>query len=145
MHIIFYILLYVFFSIINKNKGSKLIFIFVASGGALGSITRYLFGVLFQTTKNGFPLSTFLVNVLGSFVIGILFYYLKDSNNENLKAFLTVGFLGGFTTFSAFSVDIMNLIYDKDYFTSILYILGTVSLSIISVFFGFWVTKFLSV
>ena len=132
------------FSIINKNKGSKLIFIFIAIGGALGSITRYLFGILFQTTKNGFPISTFLVNVLGSFIIGAIFYLLKDLNNENLKAFLMIGFLGGFTTFSAFSIDIMNLIYDKDYIISILYILGTVSFSIISVFFGFWITKLLS-
>ena len=118
--------------------------LFIAVGGALGSLTRYLFGVLFHTTKNGFPLSTFLVNVLGSFIIGAIFYLLKDSNNENLKALLMVGFLGGFTTFSAFSIDLMNLIYDKDYIISILYVLGTVSFSIISVFLGFWVTKFLS-
>ena len=82
--------------------------------------------------------------VLGSFIIGVIFYLLKDLNNENLKAFLMIGFLGGFTTFSAFSIDIMNLIYDKDYIISILYILGTVSFSIISVFFGFWITKLLS-
>jgi CrcB protein len=81
---------------------------------------------------------------LGSFIIGVIFYLLKDLNNENLKAFLMIGFLGGFTTFSAFSIDIMNLIYDKNYIISILYILGTVSFSIISVFFGFWITKLLS-
>ena len=81
---------------------------------------------------------------MGSFIIGVIFYLLKDLNNENLKAFLMIGFLGGFTTFSAFSIDIMNLIYDKDYIISILYILGTVSFSIISVFFGFWITKLLS-
>ena len=110
---------------------------YIAFGGAIGSLARYLIGVFLQNTKSGFPLSTFLVNVIGSFAIGIIFYILKDTNNENLKAFIIVGFLGGFTTFSAFSIDALNLIIEKQYFTSMLYISMTLIFSLSAVLLGF--------
>ena len=110
---------------------------YIAFGGAIGSLTRYLMGVFLQNTKSGFPLSTFLVNVIGSFAIGIIFYILKDTNNENLKAFIIVGFLGGFTTFSAFSIDALNLIIERQYFTSMLYISMTLIFSLSAVLLGF--------
>ena len=110
---------------------------YIAFGGAIGSLTRYLIGIFLQNTKSGFPLSTFLVNVIGSFAIGIIFYVLKDTNNENLKAFIIIGFLGGFTTFSAFSIDVLNLIIEKQYFTSMLYISMTFIFSLSAVFLGF--------
>jgi len=110
---------------------------YIAFGGAIGSLTRYLISIFLQNTKSGFPLSTFLVNVIGSFAIGIIFYILKDSNNENLKAFIIIGFLGGFTTFSAFSIDVLNLIIEKQYFTSMLYISMTFICSLSAVFLGF--------
>ncbi len=114
---------------------------YIAFGGAIGSLTRYLIGVFLQNTKSGFPLSTFLVNVIGSFAIGIIFYILKDSGNENLKAFIIVGFLGGFTTFSAFSIDVLSLIMEKQYFTSMLYISLTFIFSLSSVFLGFLLSR----
>ena len=110
---------------------------YIAFGGAIGSLARYLMGVFLQNTKSGFPLSTLLVNVIGSFAIGIIFYILKDTNNENLKAFIIVGFLGGFTTFSAFSIDALNLIIEKQYFTSMLYISMTLIFSLSAVLLGF--------
>jgi len=110
---------------------------YIAFGGAIGSLARYLMGVFLQNTKSGFPLSTLLVNVIGSFAIGIIFYILKDTNNENLKAFIIVGFLGGFTTFSAFSIDALNLIIEKQYFTSMLYISMTFIFSLSAVLLGF--------
>ena len=110
---------------------------YIAFGGAIGSLTRYLIGIFLQNTKSGFPLSTFLVNVIGSFAIGIIFYVLKDTNNENLKAFIIIGLLGGFTTFSAFSIDVLNLIIEKQYFTSMLYISMTFICSLSAVFLGF--------
>ena len=116
---------------------------YIAFGGAIGSLTRYLIGVFLQNTKSGFPLSTFLVNVIGSFAIGIIFYILKDTNNENLKAFIIIGFLGGFTTFSAFSIDVLNLIIEKQYFTSMLYISMTFIFSLLAVFFGFLFVRLL--
>tara|TARA_B100001996_G_scaffold305436_1_gene246514 strand:+ start:67 stop:438 length:372 start_codon:yes stop_codon:yes gene_type:complete len=116
---------------------------YIAFGGAIGSLTRYLISIFLQNTKSGFPLSTFLVNVIGSFAIGIIFYILKDSNNENLKAFIIIGFLGGFTTFSAFSIDVLNLIIEKQYFTSMLYISMTFIFSLLAVFFGFLFVRLL--
>ncbi len=110
---------------------------YIAFGGAIGSLARYLMGVFLQNTKSGFPLSTLLVNVIGSFAIGIIFYILKDTNNENLKAFIIVGFLGGFTTFSAFSIDALNLIIERQYFTSMLYISMTLIFSLSAVLLGF--------
>ena len=77
---------------------------YIAFGGAIGSLTRYLIGIFLQNTKSGFPLSTFLVNVIGSFAIGIIFYVLKDTNNENLKAFIIIGFLGVLQHFQRFQL-----------------------------------------
>ncbi len=117
---------------------------YIAFGGAIGSLIRYLIGVFLQNTKSGFPLSTLLVNVVGSFAIGIIFYILKDSSNENFKAFIIIGFLGGFTTFSAFSIDVLNLFIEKQYFTSILYISMTFLFSLSAVFLGFLFVRLIS-
>jgi len=121
-----------------------LIIFYIALGGAIGSLIRYIIGLFLQNAKSGFPLSTFLVNVIGSFAIGIIFYILKDTSNENLKAFIVIGFLGGFTTFSAFSIDVLNLIIAKEYFTSALYISMTFVFSLSAVFLGFLLVRLIN-
>ena len=76
-------------------------------GGGLGSAFRYGFGKIFQTVPGAFPMSTFTVNILGCFLIGIFMGYgLKtETLSENQSILLITGFCGGFTTFSAFAAE----------------------------------------
>ncbi len=81
----------------------------VAIGGALGSVARYLVNIAFvrdlsdaaKSPLGNFPFATFTVNILGSFLIGLIFVLINNRipGNENLKLFILVGFLGAFTTF----------------------------------------------
>lgn len=83
----------------------------VALGGATGSVARYVVGVLLQPTSHGFPASTLLINVIGSFLIGV-FARLFDApdHNQVLRVALTVGICGGFTTFSTFSAETVTML-----------------------------------
>ena len=121
-----------------------MIILSVAIGGAIGSLLRYYFSTLNFLSNSVFPVSTFLVNVIGSFAIGVLFFLLKDSNNDYLKSFLMIGFLGGFTTFSAFTIDVLDLFQNDQYLISVIYICGSVIISLLAVYLGFWITKIIN-
>ena len=118
--------------------------IFVALGGALGATCRY--GVQIATMHVGsgqFPWGTFTVNVAGSFILGVLAAVMTFtwSPSPELRAFLIVGLLGGFTTFSAFSLDVAVLI-DKDRLSlAAVYLIGTVAISIVGLFAGLKLTR----
>ena len=118
-----------------------MIILSVAIGGALGSLLRYYLGTINFLSNSVFPVSTFLVNVIGSFAIGVLFFLFKDSNNDYLKSFLMIGFLGGFTTFSAFTIDVLDLFQNDQYLISVIYICVSVITSLLAVYLGFWITK----
>ncbi len=130
-------------------SNSVLNIIMVAIGGAMGSVMRYLsseFLVYFFRAQL-FPAGTFFVNVFGSFLAGILYYFLiKYFNYFNLlhRNFLLVGFLGGFTTFSAFCLDFFRLFTAGHYNMAILYALMSAILSILALFFGFYLMKFIA-
>ena len=87
----------------------------VGCGGFVGAILRVLTGVVISksTLVLAFPLATLCVNVIGSFVIGILLTLPSLQANPNLKSFLTAGLLGGLTTFSTFSFDTLTLIEQR--------------------------------
>ena len=121
-----------------------MIILSVAIGGAIGSLIRYYLSTLNFLSNSVFPASTFLVNVIGSFAIGVLFFLLKDSNNDHLKSFLMIGFLGGFTTFSAFTIDVLDLFQNDQYLISVIYICGSVIVSLLGVYLGFWITKIIN-
>ena len=121
-----------------------MIILSVAIGGALGSLLRYYLGTINFLSNSVFPVSTFLVNVIGSFAIGVLFFLLKDSNNDYLKSFLMIGFLGGFTTFSAFTIDVLDLFQNDQYLISVIYICGSVIISLLAVYLGFCITKIIN-
>jgi len=86
----------------------------VGIGGAIGSALRY-FVVQVLPNNNAFPFNILVINLIGSFLIGLLYSVLKSANNEHLQLFLLTGLLGGFTTFSAFSLDNLKLFQEKEF------------------------------
>jgi len=118
--------------------------LFVAAGGAVGASARYLVGVAWGRLLGfGFPWGTLTVNVLGCFLMGLLIeaMALRWSVSNELRAFLTVGLLGGFTTFSAFSAD-FALLYERNACVSAgLYLFASVGLSIAALFAGLAVVR----
>jgi len=111
----------------------------IAIGGALGAVSRYLvIGLVTDWLGKGFPYGTLLVNVIGSFLIGILYVVIvqKMHVSPELKSIMVVGFLGAFTTFSTFSLEAFNFINEGLVLNAITYILSSVILCIISVWAG---------
>ncbi len=114
--------------------------LFVAFGGSIGSVLRYLTSVVITTKK--FPLATFSVNLLGSFLIGVLMGYIsKQNNTQTWQLLLVTGFCGGFTTFSAFSWDAILRFQQQRYMTAFIYIVGTIVLGLFFTFFGVWIAR----
>lgn len=108
---------------------------YVAAGGMLGSLLRYL---LFRVTPYaGFPLATLVVNVLGCFITGLLYVYLAQRAADNgLRLFLLTGVLGGFTTFSAFSLETLNLLQDGYPAKAMLNIAASITLCLLACLAG---------
>ena len=114
----------------------------VALGGALGSVARYAFsGVAVRWLGAGFPYGTLFVNVTGSFTIGLLAALVASDGRPLLgadaRAFLLVGVLGGFTTFSSFSLETLNLARSGALGPAILNVAGSVVLCLAAVSLGF--------
>lgn len=119
-------------------------FLFVALGGAVGASARYAVGMLVLQFSGGqFPWGTFVVNVVGSFLLGVLTACLTFSwsLSAELRAFLVVGVLGGFTTFSAFSLDVLSFTERGRIDLSAIYVIGTLVLSVGGLFAGLRLTR----
>jgi CrcB protein len=115
------------------------ILLFVALGGALGVSCRYAVGILAVHLGSGqFPWGTATVNVAGSFILGLLAAAMTFSwsPSPEMQAFLVVGVLGGFTTFSAFSLDVALLMERDRIVLAAVYMIGTVALSVGGLFAG---------
>lgn len=109
----------------------------VAAGGALGASARYLTGVaVMRSFGPGFPLATLVVNVIGSFLMGVLVVILAHFGGTRFAPFLAIGALGGFTTFSSFSLDAITLIERGATGHAALYIGSSVILSLAALFSG---------
>ena len=118
--------------------------IYIGLGGAIGSVFRYLTSVLVSKYWNqSFPLATFLTNVLGCFIIGIIIGLLEKNNlaNGNLKWFLVTGFCGGYTTFSTFGIENHSLLQSNQSLLAFSSIALSVVLGIFAVWFGLFVSK----
>lgn len=117
-----------------------MLFVWVALGGALGSVARLgLSHEINRVVGDGFPYGILTVNVLGSFAMGLVtaLFMRKMEDNQALQYFLATGFLGGFTTFSAFSLDVLKLVNVAQGGSAMIYVLASVALSIAAVFAGF--------
>ncbi|MCY3996476.1 MAG: fluoride efflux transporter CrcB [Rhodobacter sp.] len=117
----------------------------VALGGALGAVGRYLVSVTaLRLGGGGFPWGTLTVNVTGSFLMGVLVVALGQLNGMKLSPFLITGVLGGFTTFSAFSLDAMTLYERGQAGLAAAYVLASVSLSLVGIVSGLAAARALS-
>jgi CrcB protein len=112
---------------------------YVAIGGALGSVSRYLINISpLQNIFEKFPFPTLFVNVVGSFLIGFLLVLFTDKYtvNENLRFAVLVGFLGAFTTFSTFELELWELVNENRYVIAFTYLFLSVLIGFIGVILG---------
>jgi fluoride exporter len=112
-------------------------FLLVGLGGGIGSIFRYASHLIFSSRQ--FPISTLLVNILGSFIIGLVFAYSikAEGIGANWKLFLATGICGGFTTFSAFSMENVQLLLNGKYGAAGVYIIASMVTGILAALLGF--------
>ncbi len=116
----------------------------IALGGGIGSVFRYITSVIIQKYYAAiFPLATFIVNILGCLLIGIIMGLLEKNqiSNTNLKWFLITGFCGGYTTFSAFGYENISLLQSNNAGLMLLYIGTSIIIGLFAVWFGLFITK----
>jgi CrcB protein len=112
-------------------------------GGGLGSVLRFLLGFcMAKFVTNLFPISTLIINILGSFLIGIFSAALSNNFND-LRTFLMIGFCGGFTTFSAFSLESLTLFRNGEILNFFIYIMLSLVLCIAFAFLGIIFVEFI--
>ncbi len=116
----------------------------IGVGSFIGGAGRYLLSLfLQQRLVSNFPIGTLTVNILGCFFIGVIFGISEKGNmSDEWRLFLATGILGGFTTFSAFSYESVNLIRSNELFYALLYIGASLLFGILATFIGVWLCKF---
>jgi len=110
--------------------------VFVALGGALGAVLRYLVGLAVA-----FPLGTLTVNIIGSLIIGVVWHVFTTRGLQAWLPFMMTGVLGGFTTFSAFSLDTLRLVEAGRLAAAGGYVMASVLLSLVACAAGLWIAK----
>ena len=122
-----------------------MLYLIVFFGAGIGGALRH--GVNVGAARlfgYGFPLGTLIVNIAGSFLMGVLagYFLFRPGVPQHVKLFLTTGILGGFTTFSAFSLDTALLIERHAYWLAAAYVAGSVAASVIALFAGMSIYRF---
>ena len=118
--------------------------ILVGAGGGIGSIFRYLTSVFVGKYFHAvFPLATFIANILGCLIIGLLFGLFERHNltNPDLKYLFVTGFCGGYTTFSTFAAENINLFQSENSLTAFAYIAASVIVGLLAVWIGLAITR----
>ena len=122
-------------------------FLLVGLGGAIGAALRYGTSlVVGHLWRDSFPLATLLINILGSLAMGLLVGWLARTlppGQNEIRLFVAVGVLGGYTTFSAFSLDVMTLIERGDVILAVIYVLCSVVLCVLALLLGLVVFRML--
>mgnify|MGYP003391374083 FL=1 len=120
------------------------IVLLIGLGGFFGTIARYLIGNAFtQYSKPNFPFATLTVNLLGCFLIGLIYGWFEKQqlNSSDWKLILTAGFCGGFTTFSAFSMENIQMMRDGQTLMAILYIFSSLLFGLLLTWLGMSLTR----
>jgi CrcB protein len=129
---------------IRRQRAMGYLIVFL--GGGLGAMLRHGMNLLGARLFPGlgFPIATMTVNITGSIVMGVLvaIFAFKGGGSQHWRLFLTTGILGGYTTFSSFSLDVALLYERGDLLNAGLYILGSVALSIIGILLGLTLTRY---
>ena len=114
---------------------------YIFLGGGLGSILRYAISKLFVTDKSSFPWSTLIANFIGCFIIGIVLGWFINNNKQysDLYVFLSIGFCGGLTTFSTFSVEGLTYLKNGDLLIFITYLISSIFGSIFLAALGYYI------
>ena len=112
-------------------------------GGGIGSLLRFVISKTFNTYFQHFYLGTFLVNILGCLIIGIVLglSYKNNILTQNQTLLLTTGFCGGFTTFSTFAFEKHTLLKAGEFFNFSLYLIASIVVGIIAISIGLWISK----
>ena len=117
-------------------------FLYVAVGGAAGAVMRYGTGlILSRAVSLGIPVGVITVNIVGSFIMGVFATYAAERGMGHLSPLVMAGFLGGFTTFSAFSLETVNLFEQGQFANGLVYILVSVIGSIMALAAGVAVAR----
>ena len=118
-------------------------FLLVFLGGGLGSGLRYLVTITMNQYSKVLPFGTFTVNMLGCLLIGLILGYAQRENTltSNQTILLATGICGGFTTFSAFANENLELIKNGEIFNFSFYTIGSVLIGILAIFIGFYLTN----
>jgi CrcB protein len=118
-------------------------YLVVLAGAGLGGLTRYVAGAWIMAKYGGrFPLGTFIINITGSFLIGVLMTLFAErlQPHPNWRLFLVVGILGGYTTFSSFEYETYQAVRDGEHWMGMLYVAGSVLLGYLGVWLGAMLT-----
>ncbi len=119
------------------------ILLLIGSGGFAGSVLRYMLSQAVQNKfLSSFPYGTMSVNIIGSLFIGVVYGLAAKGNlSPEARLFLATGILGGFTTFSAFTMDALNLLQEGLWLESVSYVLVSVVLGVVAAFMGIFIIK----
>ena len=119
------------------------VFAVIALGGGLGALARFGLARALPTHPGHFPWGTFTANVVGCFLIGVLMVLITEvwSAHRLVRPFLGVGFLGGFTTFSTYAVEIRGLLEPGEVVLAFIYLAGTLVGAMIAVIVAVWLTR----
>lgn len=119
----------------------QLLLVFI--GGGAGSVLRFVIGKFFNTSANGIPYGTFVVNIFGSLLIGIILGLAAKNNamSQNQTLLLATGFCGGFTTFSAFAYENHVFLKSGDFTSFALYTIASFVFGFLAVFAGIYIIK----